>query len=276
MLMVGIDPLFETCDSERELERIADELSAIGRFNNAMLYLLSLPEADEMSLEEAIKVHLAFTTAAGYRRLQVFWGRDLADRWFRVWQRLVSVHNQQQVEQCATALSPDRYRPALILDMGEAVQVYLDSFQHTGGLAIAVIGAFPFSNFASNDLLSGLLELAGELDTLFRVVQDVNIDTSEVLNLGTFTLAHERGITVGEAARILRREKNVLIELENRLKHEEASYFARADTTVSTIIDKYRDPRVSKILTDFSKVLLVIAHKLSGTQAAGTGAGKSA
>jgi hypothetical protein len=276
LLMVGIDPLFETCTTEHELQRIADELTTVGRFNNAMLYLLSLPETEKMTLEDAVKVHLAFITAAGYRRLQVYFGRDLADKWFRTWQRLLSLHNHQQVEQCAAALSPDRYRPALILDLGEAVEVYLDSFQHTGGLAVAVIGAFPFSQYASNDLLSGLLELAGELQALFRVVQDMNIDTSEVLNVATFVLGHERAITIAEAGQLLRGDSNTRRGLESRLKDEQVSYFVKAEYTISAIIDRYQIDKVRKILTEFSKVLLAIAHKLSETKAAGTGTGTGA
>jgi hypothetical protein len=263
MLILGTDAVFENCPTERELERVADALSAIGRFNNAMLYLLSLPETETMNVEDAAKIHLAFTTAAGYRRLQVFCGHELADRWFKVWWRLISVHNQQQVEQCAAVLSPDRYRPALFLELSDAVQVYLDLFQHTGGLSVAVLGAFPFSEFASDELLSGLVELTNEMEALFRVVQDVNIDLNEVLNLGTFVLAHERGVTISEAWQSLRKDNRLLSELEGRLRVEEISYFARADHAISRIADKYKDEKVRRTLADFSKVLIAIARKLS-------------
>src|SRR5258706_3019865 len=59
-LMVSIDKLFESCSTLGELQLITDELSRMTRVNSAMLYLLTLPDDKEMTLEETVKIHLAF------------------------------------------------------------------------------------------------------------------------------------------------------------------------------------------------------------------------
>src|SRR5260221_12686538 len=53
-LIVSIDTLFEACQTSREVQIIADELSGMTRLNTAMLYLHTLPENMEMTLEVSV------------------------------------------------------------------------------------------------------------------------------------------------------------------------------------------------------------------------------
>jgi len=262
-LMVSIDKLFEAYQASRELQIIADELSSITRLNTAMLYLLTLPENNEMTLEESVKTHLAFITAAGHKRLQLFFGDETADSWLEVWQHLVSSHNNQQRDFSIETLQPDTYKPGLSDDLNGIVQTYLSRYEKTGGLSMAIIGSSPFSRFASPDLFSALAELKHELEPFFRLVQDICLDTSEVLNLGIFVVAIEKNMTIAEARRYLQGDKVAIAEVEARLRVEEQHYLTSARNATSKILERYPDPIINRILTEISQVLMGIAKKLS-------------
>lgn len=262
-LMVSIDKLFEACQTQDEVQLVADELSRMTRLNSAMLYLLTLPEDSEMTLEEAVKIHLAFVTAAGHKHLQIFHNDETANSWLKVWQRLVSSHNNQQREFSIETLEPDDYKPGSDESFSRTVQSYLSRYEKTGGLAMAIIGTAPFSHFASPNLFAALAELSEQLEPLFRLVQDICLDTSEVLNLGIFVVAAERKISIIEARTYLQENRTRVAVLEDRLREEEQAYVTKARETVSTIIAKFPDASINKALTDFSQVLMGVAKKLS-------------
>jgi hypothetical protein len=262
-LITGSDRVFETCVDKYDVELIVDDLSRITRFNTAMLYLTTLSDREELTLVEAVKVHHAFIAASGYRHLQLFVDEKLASEWLQAYQRLANAHNTQQREHTILTLDPDGYHPDTIPDFTEATGIYLKNFASTSGLSMAIIAAFPFSSYASPDLLSALLEFSSQMESLLRIVQDACLDLREVLNIGIFTTASQKKLSISDARKHLLGNKLEVVALEHRLKEIEKTYFARTQKAIDELLSKYSTQPTNGILAHFSKVMLGIAQKIS-------------
>ena len=211
------DDLFDETLSEQALSQLYEEMNALTYLQPAQDYLNSLVTDDALSLEEAIKVHIAFLTTEGYR-LQVQAGKDiLAKQWLTGWQTVMDAYNTQQVDTVRTLLRA-KEPPKTSASFAEGVALYLNRFSKTDAVSLSIIGGFPFSPLASTELLEELLELAPSISYLYRLVEDIEYDSTERINAGVFATLIEAGISMDEAYRNILSGNPLSSDVQQRLQ----------------------------------------------------------
>jgi hypothetical protein len=265
-MTTAIDALFEKAASADEVQTLRSDIKRLTTFGTALSYLGTLPEGgtgDDMRLEEAAKVHIAFITVSGFRRLFVYGGKALANAWLTLWRHQVELHVAQQAEQAIVSLAPHEYRPSRVASLSGAVDAYLTRFAWTAGLSLAVAAVFPFSAYASHHLLTALTELLDLFEPLFRLALDMWFDPTDELNLGIFVAASAQGDSIRAARQRLTANPDSTAWLESQLGEAEKAYLVRTRYAVNHLLARYKNTEISSTLVNFCDVLFTTAHNVS-------------
>jgi hypothetical protein len=258
-MIVALDSLIESCSCQQELEMWYELVRDLATVDGAMFYLGEQNEPIiKMSLEDAAKIHVAFITAAGYRRLQTHADPGLAQKWLKVWQQSLDRHMNQQCDHTFTTLARATYHPEVT---SGAIEDYLNRFGGSTGLVLAVISVLPFSRIVSEELLHALNDLSLILESLFRLVQDTWYDPDEKLSLSVYIVAAEYGCSIEQAHKLIRQGQ--CTSLETRLKDAETAFFAKTAQNVQQLLEQYEHSTIHGTLVQFSEILFKVAHKLS-------------
>jgi hypothetical protein len=265
-MTTAIDMLFEKAASIHEVETLRSDITRLTTFDTALNYLAALPSArhsDAMSLEEAANIHVAFITVSGFRWLNIYRSEALATDWLAFWRHQVERHVAQQAEQTIASLAPDEYRPNREASFSLAVDAYLTRFAWTAGLSMAISAVFPFSEYASHQLLSAVSELADLFEPLFRLALDTWFDPADDLNLAIFVVASNQSDNIRAARQRITANRDSIRWLENQLKAEEKAYLLKTRNAVEHQLARYNNTAISALLVTFCEVLFTTAHKLS-------------
>jgi hypothetical protein len=263
-LTIAIDAVFENTQSTDKLKKLVSDLKRLTAFDIALSYLSAQPVCrGHMSLEEATKIHLAFITVSGFRHLYLFRGKAVANSWIRTWQQQVGRYILQQSEHSTASLAPEQYLPGRVPSASKAIETYVTRFGSTAGLSIAIAGVLPFSEYASQQMLVAVIELAECFEPLFRLVQDVWVDPKDKLNLGIFTVASEKGTSIAEASKLIASSRYAATSVESQIGEEEKAYFVRTQKAIDNLLARYAGTDFGPLMVTFSSVLFACADDIS-------------
>jgi hypothetical protein len=265
-LTIAIDAVFENTKSTDKLKKLVSDLKRLTAFDMALSYLSAQPvRRGHLSLEEAAKIHLAFITVSGFRRLYLFRGKAVANSWIRMWQQQAGRYIMQQSEHSAASLAPEQYLPGRVPSASKAIETYVTRFGSTAGLSIAIAGVLPFSEYASQQMLVALMEMSECFDPLFRLVEDAWFDPKDKLNLGIFTVATENGISIAEASKLIASSQYVVTSVESQIQEQEKAYFVRTQKAIDNLLARYAGTDFGPLMVTFSSVLFACADDIFAT-----------
>ena len=257
----GIDFLFEGVSAVDYIDRLYQDFAALGDYEKAADFLREI--GAPTNLEDAVKIHVAFITAAGYHRLYLASGPKMAHTWCNAWRQKLCLHLSQEATACGISLQPNSYFPPSFATIGDAVRNYATDFAYTGALSMSIVSSLPFSYYYDQDLLDGVCQLTDCLEPLYRLIQDSYYDPKENLNLGLFITAGQHQLSVADAKVLLAAQRDLVADLEAKLRAEIQVYFASAKFIVAETLSAYRDAAAYDPLAALGKTLLDIAARLA-------------
>ncbi len=259
----GVDILFENAHSASEIHRLSYETELLTDLSNARNYLRRMGERRSVpDMEEAVKTVTAYVTVRGYEAFEKDDER-FAQLWLIGWQNEIAQHNNAQGEYSVICLNPNyRFTIQQPVDLHDLTEGYVNKFHPTVALPVIIYSLLPFSTGITLDYYQDLQVILPGLSKLFRLSQDVNIDTSEPLNLGIYLTAHSQNLPLGPARKWLQQGSNRPTMEEQLRKLWQAHYDRIARDMDALFIQMPKTSELSN-LRGMSQMLLAIAQRLT-------------
>ncbi|MBZ0310232.1 MAG: hypothetical protein K8I82_29500 [Anaerolineae bacterium] len=259
----GVDILFEKTHSASEIHRISYETELLTDLSNARNYLKRMSERHSVpDVEEAVKTVTAYVTVCGYEAFEKDDER-FAQLWLIGWQNEIAQHNKAQGEYSVICLNPNHhFAPLKRSDLQSLTESYVNKFHPTVALPVIIYSLLPFSTGITLDYYQDLQVLLPGLSKLFRLSQDVNIDTTEILNLGIYLTANTQNLSLGQARKWLQQGGNRLT-MEGQIRKVWQAHYDRIATDIDALFIQM--PKTSELnnLRGMSQMLLAIAQRLT-------------